>query len=349
MGYSCIAPQIKDGAILYSPFQSIENLPQGISDYQSPGSYKLKKSQDKRLFNWSNGPQALKPILFSPHENLWRAEKNSDGKITFVQQIPEITPLAIIGLRSCDLAAMESMDRHFLRPDNPDPWYKKRRENLLLVAVNCVSPSNSCFCVSTGTGPEATSGYDLRLHECDGGFLVNAGTEQGEKVLDVCQPSPASQPILDQVKKELSNAVAVQSRGIAANDFRSIFSGREDDSIWDEIASRCLGCGNCTAVCPTCFCHREEDSSGLDLENSVHHRVWDSCFSAEHSMLHGQPVRKDVRERYRQWMTHKLSGWHDQFGESGCVGCGRCITWCPVGIDLVAESASFISLDNGEE
>lgn len=348
MGYSCIAPQVKDGAILYSPLESIKDLPQGVSDHQAPGNYRLQKSQDKEFFRWSNGPQSLKPILFPPHENLWRAEKNSAGKIKFTREYPEATPLAIIGLRSCDLAAMESMDRHFLRSDNPDPWYRTRRENLLLVAVNCTSPSSSCFCASTGTGPEVTSGYDLKLHECDGGFLVNAGSATGEKVLAVCESSPVNQSALDQADKELSDAVAAQTRRIVASDFRSIFSGREEDSIWDEIASRCLGCGNCTAVCPTCFCHREEDYSGLDLENSFHHRVWDSCFSAEHSMLHGRPVREGVRERYRQWMTHKLSGWHDQFGESGCVGCGRCITWCPVGIDLVVESASFVSSNKDE-
>jgi ferredoxin len=114
---------------------------------------------------------------------------------------------------------------------------------------------------------------------------------------------------------------------------------------WDDVASRCLTCGNCTMVCPTCFCFsitEVTDLAGLQAEQQ---RSWDSCFTVEHSNLHGGPVRVSGRSRYRQWMTHKLATWIDQFGTSGCVGCGRCITWCPVGIDITEEAAAIRASD----
>ncbi len=348
-GYDCIGPQLKDGAILYQSLESIHDLPHGLSDLQSPGSYRLTENQGGRLFDWANGPSSLKPLIFPPHENLWRANKGSDGGIEFSSYTPDIAPLAVLGVRACDLAAMERMDHHFLRPEKQDPWYRKRRESLLLIVVNCSHPSDNCFCTSTGTGPESRSGYDLRLHELDDGFLIDAATDRGEEILQKLELSPAAQQMVEEAKEELERAATVQGQAVAVDDFRPIFSGREDDPIWERIAERCLGCGNCTAVCPTCFCHREEKIPTLSLDSSTHQRVWDSCFTAEHSMLHGQPVRREIRERYRQWLTHKLAGWHDQFGESGCVGCGRCITWCPVGINLVAESAAFAVPEEGVE
>jgi ferredoxin len=110
---------------------------------------------------------------------------------------------------------------------------------------------------------------------------------------------------------------------------------------WDDVAERCVTCGNCTMVCPTCFCFSVTDTSSLTGEDPERHRSWDSCFTMDHSYLHGGSVRVSGRSRYRQWMTHKLATWHDQFGTSGCVGCGRCITWCPAGIDITEEVAAI--------
>jgi Fe-S-cluster-containing hydrogenase component 2 len=106
---------------------------------------------------------------------------------------------------------------------------------------------------------------------------------------------------------------------------------------WDQVAARCLSCANCTMVCPTCFCTTVEDVTDLSGEHAERWRKWDSCFTANFSYIHGGNIRATVKSRYRQWMTHKLATWIDQFGESGCVGCGRCITWCPVAIDLTEE------------
>lgn len=110
---------------------------------------------------------------------------------------------------------------------------------------------------------------------------------------------------------------------------------------WEQVAQRCLSCANCTLVCPTCFCSSVEEVSDLTGEHVVRQRSWASCFTAEHSYMNSGTVRKTTASRYRQWLTHKLATWHEQFGTSGCVGCGRCITWCPVGIDLTQEVAAI--------
>jgi sulfhydrogenase subunit beta (sulfur reductase) len=111
------------------------------------------------------------------------------------------------------------------------------------------------------------------------------------------------------------------------------------------VASRCLGCANCTLACPTCFCASVSDTTDLEGETAARVRRWDSCFTLDHSYIHGGSVRASLRARYRQWLTHKLASWIDQFGVSGCVGCGRCITWCPVGIDITEEVAAIRARD----
>mgnify|MGYP006413697885 CR=1 FL=1 len=332
--------------MVYQPIQTLSELPQGLRDQQSAGSYRLTETQNRpqnhRLFDWANGPQGLKPLLFPPQEPLWQADKGERGELTFRPLGVEQSPLAVIGVRGCDLAALSLMDRHFLREGAEDPWYQQRRQQLFLIAVECTTPAQSCFCASTDTGPAIKQDYDLRLHELDEGFLVDAGSAQGALLLQPLALAEATPSMVKQSEDALQRAAAQQQRAVATDDFRAIFAGRETSELWESIAEHCLACGNCTAVCPTCFCHREEDVSGLELQQSSHQRVWDSCFSGHHSQLHGVAVRSGRRERYRQWMSHKLAGWHDQFGESGCVGCGRCITWCPVGIDFVAESARFV-------
>ena len=121
------------------------------------------------------------------------------------------------------------------------------------------------------------------------------------------------------------------------NNLQALLYRNYNNERWQDLAQRCLDCGNCTMACPTCFCSKVEDITDLTGDHAERWREWDSCFTMDFSYIHGGSVRATTRSRYRQWLVHKLATWLDQFGSSGCVGCGRCITWCPVGIDLTEE------------
>jgi sulfhydrogenase subunit beta (sulfur reductase) len=336
-GYQCIGPQVRDGAIVYDHLSRAEQLPVGVGDQQIPGQYQLTTSNSQRWFAWANGPQALKPLLFAPREVLWRAERDAQGKINFVPSEPAAVKTAVIGVRSCDLAAMRIQDKVFLEDEYQDNNYRARREALFTVVVNCTHPASTCFCSATGDGPIAKGGYDLVLTELDDGFLIEAGSAAGEAV---CAQLPLEQADDQQfytAGQQALRAALVQTRKLPER-VDEILLANLDHPRWKDVAQRCLSCGNCTMVCPTCFCHAEVEDAQLDGSSTEHLREWDSCFTQGHSYIHGFVIRQETEKRYRQWLTHKLATWVQQFGNSGCVGCGRCIAWCPVGIDLTEES-----------
>ena len=340
-GYRCIGPQLRDGTIVYDALTHVGQLPQGVRDQQSPGAYRLDQLDNPRSFHWANGPQALKPFLFAPRETLWRVERTDDHGIRFIDSPESSPPLAVIGVRACDLAALKLQDQHFLEGPYADPHYAARRENLFLVAVHCTAPADTCFCASTGDGPRAEQGFDLALHELDDGYLLQPGSERGKNIADKLSLHPASDAQQQAASDEIDAAAQQQTRNLPSRNLRDALFANLAHPRWEEVAERCLSCGNCTSVCPTCFCHGETEEAALDGSQSEHVRQWDSCFTQGHSYIHGVTIRADTAKRYRQWLTHKLGSWHDQYGRSGCVGCGRCISWCPVGIDLTEEAAAI--------
>jgi sulfhydrogenase subunit beta (sulfur reductase) len=339
-GYRCVGPQIKEGAIVYDRLHSVAELPRGINDRQIPGAYRLEQNDGRRWFAWANGPQALKPLTFAPRENMWRAERDANGRIRFAATVPVSPPLAVIGVRACDLAALRIQDKVFLQGPHPDPYYAARRQNLFIVAVNCSHPAATCFCASTGDGPSATHSFDIALGELDDGFVVVVGSAIGGAVLAGLALGPATAEQRRAAERQAEHAARIQTRTLPGRNLRDALFANLEHPRWDEVAERCLSCGNCTSVCPTCFCHAENEQPRLDGTSSEHVREWDSCFTQGHSHIHGLTIRPDTRSRYRQWLTHKLGSWHDQFDSSGCVGCGRCIAWCPVGIDITEETAA---------
>jgi len=336
LGFRTLGPVVKDGAIQYQDLSNADLMPRGWTEEQAPGSYKLAPGESPRCFSWATGPQAIKPWLFGAREVLWESRRDGAGGLTFNPPDAEHRPLAVIGARACDLAALRLQDSHFLERIE-DPYYARRRRDLFVVAVHCTHPADTCFCASTGDGPRAESGFDLALSELDDGYLLETGSERGRDVAHRLPLSVAGDHRRAQAEAEIASAARRQTRSLPSRNLKEAIFSRLEHPHWEEVAARCLSCGNCTSVCPTCFCHAEQDVPELGAGSSAHVREWDSCFSEGHSYLHGFIVRPGTDQRYRQWLSHKLGSWHEQYGRSGCVGCGRCITWCPVGIDITAE------------
>jgi sulfhydrogenase subunit beta (sulfur reductase) len=338
-GFRLIGPTLRDGAIIYDDIASAADLPAGWTDEQDGGHYRVHRRDDEALFGYAVGPQSWKRYLFPATSLLWRSGQEAGGDAAAGP------PMAFIGVRACELRAIAIQDRVFLEGQQVDPVYASRRAGAFLVAVNCGTAAGTCFCVSMQAGPKAESGFDLALTELmDGGrheFLVEAGTSRGADVLAEVASRAADGADARAAAQVTERTAASMGRQLDTRGIKDLLYDNFDHPRWDDVASRCLTCGNCTMVCPTCFCFSITDVNDLTGTQAEQQRSWDSCFTMDHSYVHGGSVRASSRARYRQWMTHKLATWIDQFGTSGCVGCGRCITWCPVGIDITEEAAAI--------
>ncbi len=347
-GYQIVGPTVRDGAIVYDNLTSVDDLPVGWTDEQEAGSYRLKKRGDEALFGYAVGPHSWKKLLHPPELRLWKASKNQNGKgfrIIPEDEQEEAPKFAFIAVRSCELNAIAIQDRVFTEGTFVDSTYLNRRDGVFTVAVNCGESGGTCFCQSMNSGPKATSGFDLALTEVlENGrheFIVEIGTDSGGAMLDAVPYRIASAEDQDTAERIVASTARQMGRTMDTTDIQDLFYRNYENPLWDEVASRCLTCGNCTMVCPTCFCTTIEDVTDLTGEHAERWRKWDSCFTMDFSYIHGGSVRSTTKARFRQWMTHKLATWFDQFGTSGCVGCGRCITWCPVAIDITEEVATL--------
>jgi sulfhydrogenase subunit beta (sulfur reductase) len=244
-------------------------------------------------------------------------------------------------VRPCDIQAIAVQDRVFLGGSYVDPHYRARREGAFILAVNCGQAAATCFCVSMSTGPKAERGFDLALTELDPDgdhrFLIEVGSERGGALLAEVSHRVASEQDRATARAVSERTAASMGREMPDVDMQDLLMRNLEHPRWNDVAGRCLTCGNCTMVCPTCFCTNTEEDLDLTGETAGRTRKWTSCYTLDFSYIHGGSVRSTAKSRYRQWMTHKLATWYDQFGTSGCVGCGRCITWCPVGIDITEE------------
>lgn len=355
-GLRTLGPAVRDGAVVLTELRGARDLSRGTHDTQAPGRYRLEPAADAAYFGITVGPQGLKRHLFPPRQRLVQIRRKGERVLATAEPLPE-ERVALLGARACDLAAVAVQDRVFLGGPQREPYYQAARARALLIAVECTRAAATCFCASLGTGPAVRSPHDLLLTEVieapaegAGGahyFVCRAGSAEGAELLAELPTRAAAPRELERAAAAVQRAADMQVRALPQDGLREALERAvaadppHEHPRWDEVAARCLGCGSCTLVCPTCFCSTLEDQASLDGEAAERWRRWDSCFSSDHSALHGRPVRSDIKTRYRQWLTHKLAYWIDQFGTSGCVGCGRCITWCPVGIDLTEEAAAL--------
>ncbi len=354
-GYRVVGPTVRDGAIVYDELASVDDLPKGWTDRQGPGTYRLEKRADGALFGYAVGPHSWKKFLYPPQTRLWQARR--EGKSFEILPGGEPPPkYAFLGVRSCELHAIEIQDKVFLAGTHVDPGYQARRENAFIIAVHCghidSAAGNACFCVSMNTGPKAASGFDLALAEVLDGeahyFVAEAGTEAGAEVLSAIAHAPAREAQVEAAEAAVARTAANMGRKMDTEGIKDLLERNLEHPRWNDVASRCLSCANCTMACPTCFCSTVEDTTDLSGDHAERWRKWDSCFTMDFSYIHGGAIRSSTLSRYRQWMTHKLSSWIGQFGSSGCVGCGRCIVWCPVGIDLTQEVQAIRETGNAK-
>jgi len=347
LGYEVWGPQIDNGVIVPGVLPSVRDLPLGWTDEQEPAHYRTLRRGDGARFGYAVGPRSYKELLHPPEQQVWSMTRDDEGELTVTMTEPEPVRRAFFGVRPCELAAIGRQDRVLTDGPHPDPVYGTNRAEVLIVTVDCGDPAATCFCPSLGTGPRSGPGYDLAITELadadlsgrDSRYVVRVGSPKGQVILDAVPSHPTPPHELAAADAVVAAATDTMTRNLDTDRIKVLIYDNLDGPQWDRVAERCLACGNCTFVCPTCFCTNLEDVTNLAGDETTRWRVWDTCFSTEFSHLGPGPVRDSTASRYRQWFSHKLAGWIDQFGESGCVGCGRCITWCPVGIDITTELA----------
>lgn len=340
--FQIVGPTIRNGTIQYDYIKHWEELPSGWTSEQERASCRLQRRKDDAVFGYVPGADSLKRFLHPPELRLFRAEREN-GVFRILDNPAPAPKLAFIGVRSCELRALSILDRVLAEDRYPDAAYVAARSRIFIVAVNCSEPAPTCFCASMGSGPEAAGGFDLLLTEIVSDnqhvFVAEAGTSEGSGVLAALNPGEVSKEIKAALRETMDRSKAAFKRKVETEGLRDLLYESFDHPQWDRVAAQCFLCGNCTMVCPTCFCVTVEDSTDVPVRRAERWRKWDSCFTQNFSYIHGGSVRLSPKSRYRQWLTHKMAAWVDQFGTFGCVGCGRCITWCPAGIDVTEQIA----------
>ena len=339
MQYDNIGPSYRDGAIMLDHLSSFNQIAKGFSELSSKGHYELIDNNDESLFQYTTGPMSFKRFLHPEKRKLWTADLNKDGFDIHAEKWP--SKMAFWGIRSCDLHAIAVLDEVFLNQTYENSWYKKAKEDLFVISVGCTNPSSSCFCTTMNTGPEPQKDYDFMIVELKDelgySYAVATGSERAEEIAESLKFSKIEVKETDLAKDLLRKSSGKMVKSFDPEKAAETIANTMDHKHWDEVANRCLSCANCTLVCPTCFCTSTEDFTDITGDHTERWLRWDSCFNGDFSFIHGGKIRGSTKSRYRQWLTHKISNWHGQFGSSGCVGCGRCATWCPVGIDIREE------------
>ena len=343
-GFRVVGPQVRDGAIVYDELESASALPVGWTDEQSGGQYQLKRRKEEALFGYSVPQHSWKQFLRPPRATIWQGQREN------LQPVPpnhDAPAYALIGVRACELKAIAILDKVCLEGPYVDPGYAALRRKAFIVAVNCSQAGGTCFCASMKTGPQVTGDFDLAVTEIvEKGkhrFLVETGSKKGEEILKDVPHADASAEDIAAAERIVAETEKHMGRTLDTAGLREIIYDNTEHPCWNDVAARCMTCANCTMVCPTCFCITVEDYTDLSGKTAQRVRRWDSCFTLDFSYIHGGSIRTSAKSRYRQWLSHKLATWVDQFGTMGCVGCGRCITWCPVGIDITEEAAALRS------
>lgn len=344
-----IGPKIENDVLILTE-TGFEDIPSGYKDRQKPGSYKISKENENDIFSFSIGPDSFKRFFHPPMKELFNFKKTKKA-ISLTPVLKNEKPLALIGVRACDISAIKLYDRVFLEGVVRDSNYESLRKDALIIGVNCLYPGDNCFCSSMGTGPEIKDNFDIAITELKDCFLMEIGSVAGKKIIEGLPSDRVEESDMNEKASVIENCRRLIKKSVRAEELPWLIYKNLEHPRWSDIARRDLECGNCTQVCPTCFCNSSYDYlqlSGVANKSSeisgVRVMKWDSCFSRNFARVHGGNFRPSRRARFRQWMSHKLAYTFEQFGLTGCVGCGRCITWCPAGIDITQELEALRSV-----
>lgn len=307
--YEVFAPRRRDGLIL---FETIASGSEAFLEYQ-------------------NSKMSPKDVLFPQSERLF-SYSSTKGEVHIEAPPAEKKPQLIFGIRPCDAIGFTLLDKVF-GGDFKDPYYGSRRAHTLVVSVGCVRPQGTCFCTSVGGGPFSIEGSDLSLIDVGDEYLVRVISEKGAKFLEKRDLEAAEETTRALAEEVIETAEAAIRPSFALEGLKHTLDKMFDDPVWQELTEKCLGCGVCTYLCPTCHCFDIADEAGSVDGERV--RTWDSCqfplFTLQASGVNPRPT---VKERFRQRIMHKFSYLIDDQEQIGCVGCGRCVIECPVNLDI---------------
>jgi sulfhydrogenase subunit beta (sulfur reductase) len=305
-------------------------------------SFEQIKDIDEVNFLEGNPLSSPKQFFFPQTDELFQFRK---GVFSFKEEVKRKKRI-LFGIRPCDLAALEFSDRFFSSEHGgyEDIYYWIRRRNTFLFGINCLKPEESCFCFLCGSGPFARRGYDLQLTPLENFYLVEAGSSQGDKLVSTYSHyfSPASpgdrrekEILQERTEKEFSHKIDLQK--VTNKLSKDGFGGAVIKSeFWEEIGDRCLDCGGCNYICPTCTCFSILDKADRSIEVGERMRIWDSCnFSGFTRMASGANPGANKRDRIKRRIFCKLLFSQENQGLPGCVGCGRCLKVCYGEIDIL--------------
>ena len=316
--------KLQNGNVVFGELASVSDLPLGVVDEQKPGYYRLLQG-----FRFRHCMDSPKRFLLPPEHLLVTISSSYD----VIKVEDDVEPVILFGIKPCDLKAIEILDRIIY---GRNPVYTKRRDSVKAVVVEeCLEPGETCFCAAVNSGPTASRGFDIayaRLRQDL--FIFRYGSPLGEKILSRIGLREASEEHVKKYLELVDKARALMMARIPPiKDIGELLRKRASDKkFWEDESMNCVGCGNCNYVCPTCFCIEIDDR----VEGNVSRRVaiWAGCRTYTYGLVAGGHFRRDLYTRYRHFILHKFVFYPIQVGDVGCVGCGRCITWCPMGIDM---------------